>query len=90
MPIKINVSCEHFLILPNNVQLRRKTSSSLTLELTEPVRLAVMFTGQDCCVEEDEDDNEPVEGLRFDCLATRSPCSPVDPAYMRLSHQSHT
>lgn len=36
---------------------------SLTLELTKPVRLLVVFTGQDCRVEEDEDDNEPVEGL---------------------------
>lgn len=59
---------------------------SLTLELTKPVRLLVVLAGQDRRVEEDEDDDEPVEGLRFDCLATRSPCSPVDPADMKLSH----
>lgn len=60
-------------------------SGWLTLELTEPVRLAIVFTGQDCRVEEDEDDNEPVEGLWLDRLATRSPCPPVDSADTRQS-----
>lgn len=43
--------------------LRCKMLISLTLELTKPVRLLVVLTGQDRRVEEDEDDNEPVEGL---------------------------
>jgi len=51
-------------------------SSSQTLEAVEPRRLPVVFRGQDASVEEDENDDEPVERLRLDRL-TRSLAYPT-------------
>jgi hypothetical protein len=49
---------------------RPKLQQAQTLEDVQPFRLAVVFRGEDACVEEDENDNNPVEPLRLRCPAT--------------------
>lgn len=47
------------------------------MKLVEPRRLLVVFSGEHTGVEEDEEDDEPVERLRLDSSTASSPHSPV-------------
>ena len=51
--------------------------ATVTLELVEPVRLSMVFGGEDASVEEDENDDEPVERLRLDRSTARLSTAPV-------------
>ena len=50
-----------------------------TLEPVEPVGLVVMFGGEHASVEKDQQDDEPVERLRFDDSSTELATATVGP-----------
>jgi len=56
-----------------------KQSAWQTLEAIEPTGLAVVLGGQHTGVEEDHDDNEPVEQLGFDDSTTQFTTATVEP-----------
>lgn len=49
-----------------------------TLEDVQPFRLAVVFRGEDACIEEDKNDNNPIEPLRLSCSATSLAAPAID------------
>jgi hypothetical protein len=47
------------------------------LKIIQPILLLVILRGENAGVEEDQNDDEPVEGLRLDCLPTETAESAV-------------
>lgn len=51
-----------------------------TLYISQPLRLPVMFRGDGQSVEENQEDDQPVENLRLDRCPALPPTQPVPPA----------
>ena len=96
---KSNRSCNHSLtgqsctVASTSVayHLVSETAVQLTLEHVEPVRLPVVLGREDACVDQHEYDDEPIEPLRLDRLATGSPTStsPLDDPPPARNHHHH-
>lgn len=50
------------------------------MDFREPVGLVVMLGGDGECVEEHQENHQPVENVRLDCCATLSSAEPIPPA----------